>query len=732
MTITQQNVRLERALALHRSGDNASAEHLYREVLRLEPRNYDALYFLAVLCNQSGRFEEAQQLFREAILSKPNPDAYVARGYALQRLERHEEALACYDSALKSNPGITNIALARGIALSNLRRHDEALAQYDRAVAARPADALAWHARGGALLELGRNDDALQSFDKALRITRDNPETWRNRALALSQLGRPLEALDSVAKALALAPGYADALIDQGNILMRLRRHGEALVSFDRAIALRPEDIDLLYNRANALLILKRYDDAISAAEKVLSISPDYPYARGVLIDAKLQSCDWNGIDIQRRRTAEAVRNKQRVVSPFNFKALSDSPSEQLACARLTTANEFPPSPTPLFRGQCQSHDRIRLAYVSGDLGHTVVASLCAGLFENHDRSRFETFGISFGADDRSAMRDRLCGAFDRFLDVKDKSDFEIAAVLNELQCDIVVDLMGSTGNCRTGIFAHRPCGIQVNFLGFAGSMGAPYFDYIVADRIVIPEADRVHYDEQVVYLPCSYMPHDSKRPVSPRTPDRQEAGLPDAGFVFCSFNGSYKFTPEIFDIWMRLLRTVQGSVLWLPRSSEAAMRNLRREAQQREVAAERLIFAPQVVRSEDHLARLRAADLFLDTLPYNAHATASDALWAGLPVLTCAGRSFASRVAASLLHAAGLPELVADSLLRYEELALELARDAEQLRRLREKLARQRVTAPLFDTVGYTRSLESAYIAIWKRHQRREAPAGFAVGGRS
>jgi predicted O-linked N-acetylglucosamine transferase (SPINDLY family) len=360
------------------------------------------------------------------------------------------------------------------------------------------------------------------------------------------------------------------------------------------------------------------------------------------------------------------------------------------------------------------------------------VASLCAGVFENHDRSRFETFGISFGPNDRSAMRDRLRGAFDRFLDVKDKTDFEIATILNKLQCDIIVDLMGSTGNCRTGIFAYRPCGIQVNFLGFAGSMGASYFDYIVADRIVIPEEDRVHYDERAIYLPHSYMPHDAKRPVSPRTPDRGEAGLPETGFVFCSFNSTYKFTPEIFDIWMRLLHNVKESVLWLPQSNDAAMKNLRREAEQRDIDSKRLIFAPQVLRPEDHLARLRAADLFLDTLPYNAHATASDALWAGLPLLTCAGRSFASRVAASLLHAVDLPELVVDSLSRYEELALELARDRDRLQELRDKLARQRATAPLFETVGYTRNLESAYVAMWERHRRGEPPASFSVGGRS
>jgi predicted O-linked N-acetylglucosamine transferase (SPINDLY family) len=728
VTAAEQN-RLAVAWTFHRAGEHARADHLYREILRLEPRNYDALYLLGVLCSQTGRFGEAKHFLGEASRVRPNADVHVALGYALQRLERHAEALACYDRALKENPNLPDIALPRGIALSNLRRHAEALVEYEKAVASRPGDALAWHARGSALLELGRSREALESFDKTLTIRRDNAETWRNRALALLQLNQPQAALDSLDRAISLAPDYVDALIDRAGALLRFRRHEEAYASYSRALALRPNDVDLLYNFANTLLALKRFEESIAVCEKVLAMDPHYPYARGVLIDSKLQSCDWHRMEKERQLIAEGVRGGRRIVSPFNFKALSDSAAEQLQCARLTTKHEFPPSPTPLAYGKLPHRDRIRVAYVSGDLNHTVVASLAAGVFESHDRSRFEVFGIGFGSNAKTAMRTRLEAAFEHFIDVSERTDRDVAQLLHERQIDIVVDLMGSTGDCRTGIFAHRPCAIQVNFLGFAGSMGAPYFDYIIADRTVIPESERPHYDERVVYLPHCYLPHDSKRAVSEWTPERAEAGLPDGSFVFCSFNSTYKFTPEMFDIWMSLLRQTEGSVLWLPQSNPAAMKNLRQQAVNGSVAAERIVFAPQIPRSEDHLARLRLADLFLDTSPYNAHATASDALWAGLPLLTCAGRSFASRVAASLLTAAGMTELIVDSLDAYERRALELARDKERLGQLRQKLARQRLSAPLFDTVGYTRDLEAAYAGMYERYQRGESSSSFAVG---
>jgi predicted O-linked N-acetylglucosamine transferase (SPINDLY family) len=367
------------------------------------------------------------------------------------------------------------------------------------------------------------------------------------------------------------------------------------------------------------------------------------------------------------------------------------------------------------------------VAYLSADYHSHATAYLAAGLFEAHDQSRFEAIAISFGPDDSSEMRQRLTRAFDRFIDVRDKSDHAVAALLREMEIDIAVDLKGFTQDARPGILAHRPAPVRVNYLGHPGTMGARYIDYLIADRRIVPEGHERHYAEKIVCLPDSYQANDRKRRIAERMPARVDEGLPDTGFVFCSFNGSFKITPEVFDIWVRLLKAADGSVLWLLDDNAAAVRNLKREAEARGVSAQRLVFAPRRPLDE-HLARHRLADLFLDTLPCNAHTTASDALWAGLPLLTCAGNTFAGRVAASLLFAVGLPELITDSLPSYEALAMNLARDPAALAALKAKLVAQRNTAPLFDTERFARHLESAYVTMWERAQRRMPAESFSV----
>ena len=350
-----------------------------------------------------------------------------------------------------------------------------------------------------------------------------------------------------------------------------------------------------------------------------------------------------------------------------------------------------------------------------------------AGLFEQHDRARFEVVGFSFGPDKKEAMRDRVAASFDRFIDVRDRSDRDVALLARNLDIDIAVDLKGFTTDSRWKIFAHRAAPLQVNYLGYPGTMGADYMDYIIADRVLIPDDSGKYYSENIIYLPHSYQANDRKRPIAERLFTRQELRLPDSGFVYCCFNNNYKITPAIFDGWMRILGQVRDSVLWLLADNPWAERNLRREAAARGVAAERLVFAGRLPAAE-HLARQRAADLFLDTLPYNAHTTASDALWAGLPVLTRAGTSFPSRVAASLLTAIDLPELITTTPEDYERRAIELARNPEQLSAIRARLARNRLTTPLFDTGLFARHIETAYVQMYERYQAGLAPAPIHV----
>lgn len=396
-------------------------------------------------------------------------------------------------------------------------------------------------------------------------------------------------------------------------------------------------------------------------------------------------------------------------------------------CAQTYTADRFPPTPAPLWAGEIYRHERIRVAYLSADFHEHATTHLMAGLFEHHDRERFEITAVSFGPDRQDAMRQRVAAACDRFLDVRGRRDAEVAGMLRALEIDIAVDLKGHTQGNRAGILAHRPAPVQINYLGMPATMGAGYIDYLIADPRVIPPAEFPHYAEQILYLPDSYQATDDTRAIAAHTPSRAELALPEDGFVFCCFNNSYKITPDLFALWMRLLGAIPGSVLWLLDDNPAATRNLCAAAQRHGIAPERLVFAPRIDAAA-HLARHRRADLFLDTLPYNAHTTASDALWSGLPVLTCAGRTFAGRVAASLLHAVGLPELITRDHAGYAALALALARDPGRLAALRTRLAQQRTSSPLFGTDRFRRHLEAAYVTLRERQRRGEPPAAFSV----
>jgi len=538
--------------------------------------------------------------------------------------------------------------------------------------------------------------------------------------------GRFEDALRVLHAAVSAEPGSPQLWSNCGTVLALMRHFEDAEESFSRALGLAPDFPGALLNRAQARMQLRRYDGAAQDYRALLALNPDVPFARGALLRAKLQACDWSGLAEQWDRAREEMHAGKPVLPAMVATALCETPQEQLAASRILANKRFPARP-PLWNGERYRHERIRLAYVSADFHAHATAALTAGLFEIHDKTKFETFAISFGPNAGSAMRRRLESAFEHFTDVRAKSDSEIAQVLRENEIDIAVDLKGYTDDSRPGIFALRPAPLQVNYLGFPATMGAPYIDYIIADAVVIPAEDHIHYSEKVVHLPHSYQPNDRLRERPDAMPARAEAGLPDGAFVFCCFNNVYKIVPDVFAVWMRLLRDVPGSVLWLLEDNEASTRNLKREAAERGITPERLIFAPRVA-PEVHLARHRLADLFLDTAPYNAHTTGSDALWMGLPLVTCAGRTFPSRVAASLLRAAGIPELATSSLGEYEQLARALACEPERLASIKTKLERNREAAPLFDTAHYTRHLESAFVTMWERHQRGEQAESFVV----
>lgn len=719
---------LKQAMGLHQAGRLDDAEILYRQALNQDAHHFDALYYLGMIKAQTGRYDAALELMDAAVKSDPrSARAYLGLGNIYAAAGRLESALESYDRALGIDKRLPEAWYSRGNALLACKRFSEAVASYDQALALAPDWPEALTNSGNALHDLKRYEDALRRYDRAIVLMPDIAMLHNNRGNLLRDMRRWGEALKSLDIALALEPRYIDAIINRGNVLQDLERFEAALAAFDLALSLEPDHLAALNNRANVLRDLRRHEEAAKTVARLLELAPAWDYAPGLLFQSLRHACDWRDYGHHLQRIVQQVRAGKKADFPFAFLAVSDSAADQQQCARTYAADRYPASSMPLWTGECYRHEKIRVAYLSADFHNHATAYLMAALFERHDRRQFEISAISFGPEAKDEMRVRLRAAFESFVDVRDKTDREVALMMRDLEIDIAVDLKGFTADSRVGIFAHRPAPVQVNYLGYPGTLGADYMDYILADRWVIPPEHQPCFTENVVYLPESYQVNDQDRVIAGRTLTRSEAGLPEAGFVFCCFNNNYKIIPETFEVWMRLLARVPGSVLWLLSSNPVATRNLRSEAGRRGIAPERLIFAPQT-RVDEHLARHRLADLFLDTVPYNAHTTASDALWAGLPVLTLAGDAFAARVAASLLNAVGLPELITHSIGQYEELALRLAENATLLMDIRSRLARARTTCSLFDTDRFRRHIEAAYLTMWKRYQRGEPPTGFAV----
>lgn len=700
----------------------------FERVLAINPNHADAMSNCGGVLVALGRNEEALMCYDCALATKPDSlDALLKRAATLIALRRYTDALDSCDRALAINPAAIEAWFNRGFALTELKQYAHALVSYEKVLLIRPDFAEALHNRAMVLTRVRRYEEALTGYDKAIAVRPDYAEAHSNRGAALMSLNRHSEAVASINRAVAFNPNYPEALCNLGVAQGELKRYEEALVSYDRALEIRPGFLDALNNRGGIFRKLGLHERAVQDYSRLLELDPEYEHAVGNKCYSNLWVCNWRQYDADQTRLFEAVRDGKRAGLPFQIVVMSDSGADQLRYAQTYAAHKYPAATAALWTGDRYRHDRIRIAYLSADFHAHATAYLMAELFEKHDKRRFDVSAWSFGPDANDEMRERLTSSFEQFNNVRSESDLAVATLLRTQEIDIAIDLKGYTERCRPAIFAHRPAPVQVNYLGYPGTMGADYMDYIIGDANVIPAGSEPSYAEKVVRLPDTYQVNDSKRVISERAPSRADAGLPKSGFVFCCFNNNYKITPSVFDIWMRLLKRVDGSVLWLLADNPAATRNLRSEAESRGVAPDRLVFAKRMPLS-DHLARHGLADLFLDTLPCNAHTTASDALWGGLPVLTCRGNAFAGRVAASLLSAIGLPELITENVADYEALALKLATTPVMLNELKAKLARNRATHPLFDIDRFTRHIESAYVMMYERYQRGELPQSFTV----
>lgn len=751
--------KLTEAVALHRQGKLEPAIALYSDILRIEPRHFDAIHLLGVIADQMKNHQLAVDLIDRAIaINSSNADAYFNRGNALKELSQFDSAIASYDKALGLNPRYGNAYGNRGIALQRLGRLSEAVTSYDKAIGIAPDNAPAYYNRGLALQELGRFEEAVASYDKAIGLNPNDSGIHNNRGNALMRLRRVDDAVASYERAIALNPSDATLYYNLGNALADLRRLDPAVAHYDRAVALKADFAEAFSNRGAALRENKQLDLAVASYDRAIALkpdiaesfsgraavnkelgrqdksfadfdrayalAPDFVGAEGSRLHAKMFLADWTDFDAESSHLAASIAAGKANSTPFAFLSINPSAVAQFTCATSWIAANHPPAAEPIWRGEIYAHDKIRLGFVSADYREHPVADLVAGVLDLHDRSRFEIVGISIGPNDGSAVRKRLENACDTFIDAQMLSDEAIAKAIRGQEIDILNDLTGFTEHGRTGVFAMRPAPVQVNNFGYPGTMGAGYYDYMVGDSIVVPESQRACYREKIVYLPHTYLPNDYRsRDLAGRAFGRADFGLPDSGVVFCAFNNGYKINPHGFRKWMEILKAVDGSVLWLTFISAASSDNLRRQAVAVGIDPDRLIFAKRMPSSLDHLARHRLADLFLDAMPYNAHTTACDALWAGLPVVTEIGESFAGRVAASLLNAVGLPELVTPSREAYESLAIQLAKDPARLAALKVRLDANLLTTPLFDTASYTRHVETAYQTMAERYRGGAAP---------
>ncbi len=748
---------LQRAVQAHNKGSLDEAKTLYNHVLANDNGNFAALNMLGILLGQQRNYDEAIRLIERAL--KVNPQSaeacanlahlhfekgeleQAAAGYlralaikpdfalahsnysgVLRSLGRPHEALSHCDQALTAQPNFVNALNNRGNALFDLRRYEDALAAYESAMLRAPNLPQAWLGRGNCLMALSHHVEAKFAYEKSIELNGRLAEAWLGRGNSLTALRRHVDAHASYEKALAINPNLGDAWLGIGNVLLAQRRYDAAGAAFQRAVAANPNSAKARLAIATVMQALRRYDETIAACDGALALDPAATGVEGVRFLAKLNICDWRTFDTDRSQLVAGVNRGAPVALPFVMLCATSASSVQLKCAQRFAGEAYARALADPQRRDIGTHDRLNVAYVSGDFREHAVSLLMADLFERHDRSKIRTIAISFGPDDQSKMRDRLKRSFETFIDVDARSDSEVATLMRELDVDIAVDLMGHTEGSRTEILARRPAPIQVNYLGYPGTMGARFIDYIIADHFVIPREQRDHYAEKIVYLPDTFQANDGRRPSVEHAPSRAAHGIPSDAFVFCSFNATQKITPTMFDVWMRLLRGVERSVLWLVANDRGVEGRLRQEAAARGVGAERLLFAPRA-NYVDYLNRYRCADLFLDTLPFNGGTTVSDALWAGLPVLACSGEAYASRMAGSLMRTAGVPELVTDCLQEYENLALVLAKDPAMLADIKARLSLNRGTCTLFDTDRFRRHIESAYRVMYERYRRGEQP---------
>ena len=656
-------------------------------------------------------------------LINQDPASKLEGAIYLHKTGKLELAKLIYEDILSTNPKHFDALQLLGTIAAQKKDWEKSVKLFTQALTVDNSIPAVYNNLGVAYKELKLFDDALQNYNLAISLKPTYSEAFYNRGLVLHELKLLVESLESYEIAISLKPNYAEAYSNSGNVYKELKQFTKAINNYGHALAINPDYVEAHLNCGIIFQELLRFDEALKSYEKVTRLDPNFPFIKGDIIHCKMRMNKWDSFFEDLESINSDVINNKFSATPFGYQGICNSPMLLGKAASLFSLSKYPPKISQSNKvTKVFNQKKIRIGYLCGEFRHQATSILMVNLWEMHNKDKFELIGLDNGWDDGSPIRRRIEKAFDKFIIISSMSDSAVVESIKHEAIDILINLNCFFGLSRNTVFSYKPAPIQVNYLGFPGTLGVTYMDYLIADKYVIPEYSREFYSEKVVYLPNCYQVNDRNREIVAKVFTREELGLPNDAFVFCCFNNNYKIIPPIFDTWVRILKSVEGSVLWLLEDNPYSLVNLRKEAQSRGLEPSRLVFAKRMELSE-HLARHRAADLFLDTLPYNAHTTASDALWAGVPVLTCMGESFASRVATSLLNAIELPELITTSQKQYETKAIELATNSEKLKAIKQKLERNKLNTALFDTQKFTNHIESAYEQMYQRFHAELAP---------
>ena len=719
---------LAKALNLLKKNDFINAKLIYENILAVDKKNFDALFFLAAILIKSKNYKKAKNFLEQALLIKPNyAEAYNNLGICLEKLNDLDGAIKNYNFAINNKPNFSEAYNNLGVVYQKLKNFDQAILQYKKAIDIKNQYLDALVNLANVLKEKKQFQEAIKNYDLAINLNPNLAELYNNKGNALKEIRKFEEAIKNYDLAINLNPNLAELYNNKGNALKELRKFEEAIKNYDLAINLNSNFAEAYFNLATAYQDVKQFEKAVLNYEKSLILDNKIPFCKGYLLHAKMLCCDWYGLNELYEEIYEDIEKNNYSATPFGYQAICDDESSLQKCAQIYSNKRFPEIKNKFFEKKPHKNKKIRIGYLCGEFREQATSILMTEIWEKHNKNDFEIIAFDSGWDDKSPRRNRIINAFDKFLDISNLSDFDAAKLIHEERIDILINLNGFFGTGRPVVFSYKPAGVQINYLGFPGTIGSKYIDYIFCDQTVIPPPSKKFYNEKIIYLPDSYQSNDTKRSISNKIFLRQELSLPNESFVFCCFNNNYKITPNMFDIWTRLLNKVNNSVLWLIEGNAEATLNLKKEFKIRNIDSSRIIFAKRM-KLEDHLARHKNADLFLDTLPYNAHTTASDSLWAGLPVLTFLGNTFPGRVAASLLRALDLPEMITYSENEYIDKAEDFAFNPKKLKLIKDKLNFNKFTKPLFNSELFCRNLENTFKIIFDKYNKGLAPEDISL----